>query len=272
MLFRLNLADRRYSILYKLCYFGQHCRNWLIVILTATRRGCNRRSHGAVLRAHAKTAGRGRVRMGRWRSDATAGVDLTEAHRRLLADKTLQFDFGQAPPPPKPPPDWLVRAARGHRAGMKYVFWGLVILAALLILAFLVREVIKVRWQGRVGKAGAAAPAAAAWRPKAARARAVAGRGRRPGRRGPFRRGRPPSVAALHPGRRGPPAPHHPAGADQPRHRPPRGHAASAEGSLRPHRRRWSRRACSAAGRWGPTGSPNAARAYEAFAFEGAWA
>jgi hypothetical protein len=111
--------------------------------------------------------------MGDEAATATAGVDLTEAHRRLLADKTLQFDFGQAPPPPKPPPDWLVRLLELIAPAMKYVFWGLVIAAALLILAFLLREVIKVRWHGRGRKAGTAAAAVDEWRPKAARARVL---------------------------------------------------------------------------------------------------
>jgi hypothetical protein len=111
--------------------------------------------------------------MGDEAASATAAVDLTEAHRRLLADKTLQFDFGQAPPPPKPPPDWLVRLLEFIAPMMKYVFWGLLILAALLIIAFLLREVIKVRWQGRARKLGASAQAADAWRPQAARARVL---------------------------------------------------------------------------------------------------
>src|SRR3954465_13437625 len=109
--------------------------------------------------------------MGAEAATTTAGLDLAEAHRRLLADKTLQFDFGQAPPPPKPPPDWLQRLLELLAPILKYVFWGFIILAAALILAFLLRELIKVRWQGRARKIKTGTEAPDQWRPKAARAR-----------------------------------------------------------------------------------------------------
>ncbi|HET9160257.1 MAG TPA: DUF4129 domain-containing protein [Caulobacteraceae bacterium] len=95
---------------------------------------------------------------------------MAEAHRKLLADKSLQFDFAQAPPPPKPPPDWFRHLLDVLGPILKYVFWGLVIVAAALIIAFLVREIIKVRWSGSGKARGPRAPTLD-WRPKEARAR-----------------------------------------------------------------------------------------------------
>ena len=54
---------------------------------------------------------------------------------------------------------------------MKYLFWGLVIAAALLIVAFLVREVMRVRWAGRAKKVRPGKDQAPDWRPQEARAR-----------------------------------------------------------------------------------------------------
>lgn len=104
-------------------------------------------------------------------SSPGAAVDLTEAHRRLVADKSLQFDFGQAPPPPKPPPNWLSELLAAIAPFLQFVFWALVALAALLIVGFIVRELVKVRWSGRAktDKRGPVEPPA--WRPEAARAR-----------------------------------------------------------------------------------------------------
>jgi hypothetical protein len=99
-----------------------------------------------------------------------SGADLAEAHRRLLADKSLQFDFGQAPPPPKPPPNWLVELLEALAPFMKYLFWGLVIAVGALIVAFLVREVLRVRW-ARNPKKVRTAQDVSAWRPQEARAR-----------------------------------------------------------------------------------------------------
>jgi hypothetical protein len=109
--------------------------------------------------------------MGDAAATTPAMADLAEAHRRLLADKTLQFDFGAAPPPPKPPPDWLQQLIAFLAPIMKYVFWGFVVAIAVLIVAFLVRELIRIRWRGRARKGGSGPAATADWRPQAARAR-----------------------------------------------------------------------------------------------------
>jgi hypothetical protein len=108
--------------------------------------------------------------MGEVAASPATGADLAEAQRRLLADKSLQFDFGQAPPPPKPPPHWLQALLEALAPFMKYLFWGLVIAAGLLIVAFLVREVLRVRWAGRARKVPAE-NVASVWRPQEARAR-----------------------------------------------------------------------------------------------------
>lgn len=99
-----------------------------------------------------------------------AAASLAEAHRRLLADKTLQFDFGKTPPPPKPPPHWLQAMMEALAPYLKYLFWGLAAAAVLLVLAFLVREVVAVRFGGFARKVKAE-PGVEAWRPQAARAR-----------------------------------------------------------------------------------------------------
>lgn len=110
--------------------------------------------------------------MGDVATPPAAGISLAEAHRRLLTDKSLQFDFGQAPPPPKPPPHWLQAMIQSIAPFMKYLFWGLVIVAGLLIVAFLIREVIKVRWQGRA-KTAKPGLVVEDWRPQEARARVL---------------------------------------------------------------------------------------------------
>jgi hypothetical protein len=108
--------------------------------------------------------------MGEVVASPASAADLAEAHRRLLADRTLQFDFGQAPPPPKPPPHWLQALLEMLAPFMKYLFWGLVIAAGALILAFLVREVVRVRWNRR-GRISQPADQASTWRPQETRAR-----------------------------------------------------------------------------------------------------
>jgi hypothetical protein len=108
--------------------------------------------------------------MGDAEATMAAGSGLAEAHRQLLADKSLQFDFFQAPPD-KPPPDWLTHLLAFLGPILKYVFWGLVIVAALLVVAFIIREIVKVRWRGRAKPFKPGAAGGLDWRPKEARAR-----------------------------------------------------------------------------------------------------
>jgi hypothetical protein len=92
---------------------------------------------------------------------------LAAAHEALLKTRGLQFDF-IAPPQPKPPP-WLEPLAKFLAAiapALVYVFWGGVIIGALLILYFLLREFVPERWFRRKIDV-----AATDWRPEPGRAR-----------------------------------------------------------------------------------------------------
>lgn len=108
-------------------------------------------------------------------SDGTARADqAAAAHARILADPSLQFAFGQ---PPKPPevPDWVRALGRLLEAAgpvMKYVFWGGLILVALLLLYFVVREVIAVRWR-RPDRPADLSHGLAPWRPRPEEARVL---------------------------------------------------------------------------------------------------
>lgn len=101
---------------------------------------------------------------------AAASGDLAETHRRLLGDPTLQFDFAKPPPPPKGPPQWLVELLQALGPVLEFLFWGGLVVVGGLIVAFLAREVLKVRWRGRA-KPRRPEDQAANWRPEAARAR-----------------------------------------------------------------------------------------------------
>jgi len=95
---------------------------------------------------------------------------LAAAHRALLHTRGLQLDFNAAPRPP-PPPSWIgdvVRALGELAPIFKFVFWGGLALAAALIVWFVTRELIGMRFKRR---AQAAAPAD--WRPEPAQALAL---------------------------------------------------------------------------------------------------
>lgn len=99
-------------------------------------------------------------------------ADFAEAHRRLLADKSLQFEFASPRPPPKPP-GWLQAMADFIEAMgpvLKLLFWAGLIAAVALIAFFIAREILAARWGGR-GKAGRRGQAAFEWRPDPAAAR-----------------------------------------------------------------------------------------------------
>lgn len=67
---------------------------------------------------------------------APAGDELARAHAHLLADRTLQFKFDQAPPPPETP-DWLIALGRFLESQgplFKAIVWlGLALLAILIV-------------------------------------------------------------------------------------------------------------------------------------------
>jgi hypothetical protein len=102
-------------------------------------------------------------------SDAVA-----RAHASLLRDKTLQFE-PTAPPKPPNAPEWLIAIGKALNAAapfLTYVFWGMLILGAALILFFLARELLATRWPGFKRHKGPAL-GAEDWRPTAAKARTL---------------------------------------------------------------------------------------------------
>ncbi|MDB5437774.1 MAG: hypothetical protein JWM33_201 [Caulobacteraceae bacterium] len=94
------------------------------------------------------------------------------AHARLLADKSLQFDFPPAPAPAQPP-EWLkalIRLLDQAAPGFKWVMWGLLALIAALILFLVIREVIALRWSRKAKAKPAPTPD---WAPDHAKAKAL---------------------------------------------------------------------------------------------------
>ncbi|CAN5144580.1 hypothetical protein BH10PSE4_BH10PSE4_06420 [soil metagenome] len=102
-----------------------------------------------------------------------AADDLARAHAALLHNRDLQF----SPTVVKPPqvPDWLAAVGKVLAAVapyLAYVFWGLLILGAAVILFFLARELITTRWPSlRPGKGPVLG--AEDWRPSVAKARTL---------------------------------------------------------------------------------------------------
>jgi hypothetical protein len=111
----------------------------------------------------------------------TAGLQaLRAAHQRLLADKSLQFDFTTIKPPPPPhTPQWLKAIAEFLAAVMKfiapafvYIFWAGVAALVLGLVYLIVRELTGVRFARR-RRAAKARQAPLDWRPDAIKARAL---------------------------------------------------------------------------------------------------
>ena len=119
--------------------------------------------------------------MGRDQYSSTAGgtggadvKDVAEAHRQLLQDKQLQFDFTQIKLPDPPQwPEWVIAVLKVIAPILGYLFWGVIILAVLLILFLIVREIITVRFGGREKPSVLQGPNEMDWRPTAARARVL---------------------------------------------------------------------------------------------------
>jgi hypothetical protein len=103
----------------------------------------------------------------------TGAAGLAEAHRRLLADKSIQFDL---PPFIAPePPAWLRPLARllhWIAPAIPYLFWGAVAVGGAIILFLIIRELIGLRWRlpWRRKRAGEDEED---WRPTEAAARAL---------------------------------------------------------------------------------------------------
>jgi uncharacterized protein DUF4129 len=101
--------------------------------------------------------------------EAGADGQLDEAYRRLMADDTIQFDLPAyvAPKPPawaKPVSDLL----NGLGPYMIYLFWGAVIIGALIIAVIVFLEAKGIAWRWPWQKARGETPAEAEFRPDAA--------------------------------------------------------------------------------------------------------
>jgi hypothetical protein len=112
---------------------------------------------------------------------AVAGPDasaLAEAHRRLLADSSIQFDLPMAEPAPVREPsgpgflDWLASFLSTDHPALNALLWTMIGIAALLILYLVARRLSGASWpwqrQGEV-------EAAPDWRPEASEARELLG-------------------------------------------------------------------------------------------------
>ena len=109
-------------------------------------------------------------------SSPPAADAFARAHARLMADHSLQFTFNAYTPPPIPPwlkpivevLAWIVRLIAPL---LQWLFWLGLAAGAGMILYFIGREIIRLRWPAK-RKPGPAA-AAAEWRPEPAQARAL---------------------------------------------------------------------------------------------------
>ena len=103
---------------------------------------------------------------------------LRALHARLLDDRSLQFDFRSASPPP-PAPGWmkalgefLARALQGAFPALKILFWVGVGAAVLLVIFLIGRELLGVRFARRRRSAAPRMPALDL-RPESWKARAL---------------------------------------------------------------------------------------------------
>jgi hypothetical protein len=105
---------------------------------------------------------------------------LATAQARLMHDRSLQFQFAQAPPDPKvsPPPGWLKAlldflAMVAHALG--WLFWAAAIAAVVVVIGFIVLELARTRWPDLLRRTRKAKPRPAPldWRPEASVARAL---------------------------------------------------------------------------------------------------
>ncbi len=106
-------------------------------------------------------------------TDGTA-ERLAEAHRRLLADDSLQFDLPAYQPPQ--PPAWLEPisdALRWLAPYMIYIFWTVVIAGAAIILLLVVIELKGVAWRFPWQKKAVEEAPEETWRPDEVAARTL---------------------------------------------------------------------------------------------------
>ncbi len=105
--------------------------------------------------------------------DGTGVRDVSDAHRELLQDKSLQFEFTQFKP--APPPKWLEGFAEFLEATgpvLHVLFWIIVAALVLGLLYLIARSLVKARFGGLPGVGPNLGPDAA-WRPTAEQARVL---------------------------------------------------------------------------------------------------
>jgi hypothetical protein len=108
-------------------------------------------------------------------AEGSTARSVAEAHARLRADPAIQFDLpSYQPPPPPKPSEWsrsLAELFAGIAPYATWIFWGLIALGAVLILALVARHYIR----NRASRDAVADPAQeiAAWRPEEKVARAL---------------------------------------------------------------------------------------------------
>lgn len=99
---------------------------------------------------------------------------LSEAHRRLLTDDSIQFDLPTYVPPK--PPAWLeplVEVIRWLAPYMIYIFWTSVIAGAVVILFLVILELKGVAWRFPWQSKPEQAEPEETWRPDAGMARTL---------------------------------------------------------------------------------------------------
>lgn len=99
-----------------------------------------------------------------------------EAHRALVGDGSIQFDLPMFEPPPQSEPSpwlqWLANFLSTDHPGLRFLLWGLLGLAVLLILWLVVRRLYGAGWPWQ---ARAMEVESEDWRPAEAPARALLG-------------------------------------------------------------------------------------------------
>jgi hypothetical protein len=106
---------------------------------------------------------------------AEGGASFEQAHRELLADPSLQFQYQQVTPPSKPP-SWLeplFRLLEALAPFLSYIFWAGVFIVAAMIVYAVVMEVMRRLPQPKMDAAPAADIPVPEFHPAAARARAL---------------------------------------------------------------------------------------------------
>ena len=112
---------------------------------------------------------------------APSSAELKAAQAQLMRDRTLQFDFSKAEPPPNVHlPHWLEALLRAIGAFLRviapafgWIFVGGVALGLGLVLFFIGREIVRTRFPGLGRRRRPARVAPLDWRPDAGAARAL---------------------------------------------------------------------------------------------------